>query len=277
MHLFVWGSIIAWFVVVPIINTSFLYVGLIALFRFYVGVSDQVLATATFWFYWPLAAVIALLPTVVFRTIRLDLDPHLVDDVRLKMKMDGKKLFKRFRFKRSTLRREGTITRTGYAFAHEEGFGRIIESGVGFRGMRQERVEEERRKRLEKMGSLSPSISTTPTPVKKHLEPSPVFHETVTAETAETTPIEKVDITDTEETTIKHETDVDVHSTLHSTAKPEKEDLAVKEDLSVTEDVGVKEDMKEARESIPGTVPTGSPEPDIPLQEKSASYEGTNL
>ena len=127
------------------------------------------------------------------------------------------------------------------------------------------------------MGSLSPSISTTPTPVKKHLEPSPVFHETVTAETAETTPIEKVDITDTEETTIKHETDVDVHSTLHSTAKPEKEDLALKEDLSVTEDVGVKEDMKEARESIPGTVPTGSPEPDIPLQEKSASYEGTNL
>ena len=126
MHLFVWGSIIAWFVVVPIINTSFLYVGLIALFRFYVGVSDQVLATATFWFYWPLAAVIALLPTVVFRTIRLDLDPHLVDDVRLKMKMDGKKLFKRFRSKRSTLRREGTITRTGYAFAHEEGTTAIV-------------------------------------------------------------------------------------------------------------------------------------------------------
>lgn len=193
------------------------------------------------------------------------------------MKMDGKKLFKRFRFKRSTLRREGTITRTGYAFAHEEGFGRIIESGVGFRGMRQERVEEERRKRLEKMGSLSPSVSTTPTPVKKLLEPSAVFHETVTTETAETTPIEKVDITDTEETTIKHETDVDIHSTPQSTAKPEKEDLAVKEDLSVTEDVGAKEDMKEACESIPGTVPTGSPEPDIPLQEKSASYEGTNL
>ena len=289
MHLFVWGSIIAWFVVVPLINSTAFYVGFIALFRFYVGVANQVLATATFWFYWPLATVIALLPTVVFRTIRLDLDPHLVDDVRLKMKADGKKLFKRFRFKRSSLHRKGTVTRTGYAFAHEEGFGRIIESGVGFRGMRQDLVEEERRKRLTTIGSRPPSGSTTPVTVKKPLEPSAAFHEAETAGTVETTPNEKVDVT--AETTIEHVTDVDIHSTDQSATELEKEDPGVKEDLgtkdelSVKDDLGVKdddpgakEDVKEFQENLPGTVPlSGSPEPDIPLQEKSASYEGTNL
>ena len=264
MHIFVWGSIIAWFVVIPITSTEAIYN--ITLFRFYPGTAFQVLASATFWFYLPLATVIALLPTVALRVIRLEFYPHMVDDVRLKMKLEGKKLFKRFKQKSLLTRSSRSLKRTGYAFSHQEGFGRLIETGVGFCDMPPpEQVEEQRRQRLSIWMSSPP---TSPTITKTVNEPA-------SAREAESTPVKKVDLADTvsggdESPTIvtQHEIVVNVHSS--SAAQ------------SATEvDQGEKEDTKELVHplvSIPGTVsPTDSPETHVPLQEKSDNYDGTNL
>lgn len=157
MHLFVWGSIISWFVVIPITSTAILY----SSFFLYVGVANQVLSSGLFWFYWPLASVLALLPTITFRTLTLDLRPRLVDDVRLKTSKEGRKLFKRKMFKRKTTKRH-SIKRTGYAFAHQYGFANLIMSGLGF-GMRREQVDKERRERMSTwIGSAPPSRGSTP-------------------------------------------------------------------------------------------------------------------
>ena len=261
MHIFVWGSIIAWFVVIPITSTEAIYN--ITLFRFYPGAAFQVLASATFWFYLPLATVIALLPTVALRIIRLEVYPHLIDDVRLKMKSEGKTLFKRFRQKSLLTRSTRSLKRTGYAFSHQEGFGRIIESGVGFRGMEPEQVEEERRQRFSTWVSSPP---TSPA-IKKTADEAKSAHE------AENTPVTKVDLADTvsdESPSIvtEHEVVVNIHPSSAAQSATEM-------------DQGEKEDTKELIHppvSIPGAVsPTDSPEARVPLQEKSDNYDGTNL
>ena len=162
MHVFVWGSMLSWLVVIPITSSDFLYDLYADLFR-YNGVAYEVLGSATFWFYVPLATIIALAPTVMFRVIKLDLYPRLVDDVRLKMKTDGRRLFKRKTFKRKSVKRT-SVKRSGYAFAHEHGFAKLITSGLGF-GMRQDTVEEERQRRLSAwMATPTTSRATTPSP-----------------------------------------------------------------------------------------------------------------
>ena len=169
MHLFVWGSIISWFVVIPFVGASFLY----GSFFTYTGVANEVLGTAQFWFFWPLASVIALTPTVVFRFMRLDLDPHLVDDVRLKVGKEGKKLFRRRTFKRKVPKHVAkSDKRTGYAFAHEEGFGKLITSGLGF-GMPLHDVEVQHQRRLSLLINASQQGSQrgSPVPVRRQTGP----------------------------------------------------------------------------------------------------------
>ena len=267
MHIFVWGSIVAWFVVIPITSTEAIYN--ITLFRFYPGAAFQVLASATFWFYLPLVTVIALLPTVALRVIRLEFYPHLVDDVRLKMKLEGKKLFKRFKQKSLLTHSPRSLKRkrTGYAFSHQEGFGRLIETGVGFCDMPPpEQVEEQRRQRLSVWMSSPP---TSPPAITK------TVNEAASAREAESTPVKKVDLADTvsdgnESPTVitQQETIVNVHS---SSAAQSATEVGQSE----------KEDLKElvqAPVSIPGAVSsTDSPETHVPLQEKSDNYDGTNL
>ena len=148
MHIFIWGSILSWLVVIPITSVPGLY-GLLNFFE-YLGAAYEVLATGTFWIYLPIATVIALLPTIIFRMVRVDVDPHIVDDVRLVQKKEGRRLFKRpkFHFKPvdSAVTRR-SVKRTGYAYSHTEGFGDMISSGRIF-GMNEEQVADERRRRL---------------------------------------------------------------------------------------------------------------------------------
>ena len=155
MHIFIWGSILSWLVVIPITSVSGLY-GLLDFFE-YLGTAYEVLATGTFWIYLPIATVIALLPTIIFRMVRVDVDPHIVDDVRLVQKKEGRRLFKRpkFHFKPvdSAVTRR-SVKRTGYAYSHTEGFGDMISSGRIF-GMNEEQVADERRRRLSTMLAAS--------------------------------------------------------------------------------------------------------------------------
>lgn len=264
MHIFVWGSIIVWFVVIPITSTEAIYN--ITVFRFYPGAAFQVLASATFWFYLPLATVVALLPTVALRVIRLEFYPHLIDDVRLKMKLEGKRLFKRFRQKSLLSHSTRSLKRTGYAFSHQEGFGRIIENGDCFRGVEPQQVEEERRRRFSNWMSSPP---TSPA-IKKAANEAKSAHE------AESTPVTKVDLADTvsdaNESSPSIVTEREVVVNVHSSSAAQ----------SATDmDQGEKEDTKElvhAPVNIPGAVsPNDGPEAHVPLQEKSDNYDGTNL
>ena len=163
MHLFVWGSILSWLVVIPIAGTGALYDSVPGLFR-YVGVAFEVLSSATFWIYLPIAAVAALAPTIIFRIMRVDIAPHIVDDVRLLQDQQGRKLFKRIRLRHkheATATRPGSVRRTGYAYSHTEGFGDLISSGRIF-GLNEEEVLAEHRRRLSTIISNPTSRAASP-------------------------------------------------------------------------------------------------------------------
>ena len=141
----------------------------------FAGVFYEVFLSSTFWFYWPLATVIALVPTIVFRMLNRDLDPHLVDDVRLKMKKEGRRLFHRAMIRRKLPRititarasTEASLVsvspRSGYAFSHKKGFAELILSGVSF-GLSRDSVVLERSRR---MSTIISSASSTPQLKKK--------------------------------------------------------------------------------------------------------------
>lgn len=139
MHIFVWASIIAWFVVIPFTSLALLYPSLSS----YVGVAYAVLKQPGFWFYIPLVSVMALFPVITYRTLLRDISPTLVDELIMskKVKRSGSK---------GRLNRKSAERRSGYAFSHQKGFGDFIESGRGF-GLPKDQVEAERKERLSKV------------------------------------------------------------------------------------------------------------------------------
>ncbi len=155
MHLFVWGSILIWFVVIPSTSSPFFYSD----FFQYVGVAYEVMSTPNFWFYFPLATVVALAPTMLFRLYNLYRHPTFIDYVRLKEKKEGKKTFLRKKMRSSTSRKSMRIT--GYAFSHQEGFGDLITTGHIF-GLNEGNVTLERSMRQSRIMS-SPVISRAAT------------------------------------------------------------------------------------------------------------------
>jgi phospholipid-translocating ATPase len=153
MHVVVWGSILVWFVVIPVTSTA----AFSGTFFLYGGVAYEVLNTAEFWFYLPITVVAALFPTMVSRLIALYRTPAYVDFVRLKEKKEGKKLFKRKKASRRPVSTYGsTLKRTGYAFSHQKGFGSLIASGHMF-GMNEDAISAERSRRQSVLLSASPS------------------------------------------------------------------------------------------------------------------------
>ena len=166
IHVFIWCSILSWFVVLPITSAEGLF-GLLGLFL-YNGVFYEVVSTANFWFYVPLAAVIALFPVIMVRSFRLDFLPEFVDDVRLKMKKEGRKKFIPKKLQR--FKRRATLRRSGYAFSHQEGFADLITSGKGF-GMEEDVVLQGHRSRLSAMFSASNPSSPLASKKMLHLPP----------------------------------------------------------------------------------------------------------
>ena len=100
------------------------------------GSARNVMSTANFWFTLILTVTILLVPVVAERFYFIDTRPTLTDKVRLKQKISkskaktGELILRRA----STMRRSTrSIGRSGYAFAHQEGFGRLITSGTNMR------------------------------------------------------------------------------------------------------------------------------------------------
>jgi len=144
-HISIWGSIALWFLCTIVSGTSALYrspLGYSVLS--YLGVPFEVLGTGNFYFCCMLILVISLFPVIVFRSIQTELNPTTVDDVRLKLAKEGIKKLKdifslpgKLHFRPhipARLRRDKSKpVRSGYAFAHEGGFGGIITTGLGLR------------------------------------------------------------------------------------------------------------------------------------------------
>ncbi|KAL5481606.1 hypothetical protein EMCRGX_G021801 [Ephydatia muelleri] len=135
-HVFVWGSMIAWFVVILILG-SFLN-----FFSKYTYVAEHVLATPNFWFYAVLACVIGLFPVITYRTLIADLYPtrlHVIrhdksDEIGQEEKPGG-------------IKSRPSVKRSGYAYSHTKGFAKLIVSGRIF-GLSKKAVEQERMSRV---------------------------------------------------------------------------------------------------------------------------------
>ncbi|XP_060085914.1 phospholipid-transporting ATPase ID-like [Ylistrum balloti] len=132
-HFVIWGSIILYFCfILTMYSSVFNYT--------YMGTAYQVFSTANFWLCLLLTITVLLVPVVAYRFYYLDVHPTLSDRTRLKQRMSKSKsrsgdiVMRR----QSTLRRSTRSLRSGYAFAHQQGFGELITSGLNMR----QRVEQ---------------------------------------------------------------------------------------------------------------------------------------
>uniref|UniRef100_A0A1X7U3D1 Phospholipid-transporting ATPase n=1 Tax=Amphimedon queenslandica TaxID=400682 RepID=A0A1X7U3D1_AMPQE len=164
IHIFIWGSILSWWVVPPFLSNVPYFYNFNVLS--YYGVSNEVLASFHFYFYTFLAMALALLPVFFARIILTELFPSLLDDVRLSEdKISSKERAEWFKGhiqralpgkKEELLEEEGRVTpvssgllrhqRSSYAFAHEEGFGSHILTGR-YLGANEKEVHSERTRR----------------------------------------------------------------------------------------------------------------------------------
>ena len=185
MHVLVWGSILIWFVIIPITSTGLFY----STFFRYGGVAYEVLNTADFWFYLPIATVVALFPTIVSRLIALYRNPAYIDFVRLKEKKEGKKLFKRKKIgRRPVSTYGGTLKRSGYAFSHQEGYADLISTGHIF-GMDSDHVQAEHFRRRSVLFSKSPSRTGTEAPTLSSDKPASITTAAIAAAASLTTAV----------------------------------------------------------------------------------------
>lgn len=124
-HVVIWGSVAFYFAMTLFINSNF--VG-----NQYLGCLRMTLSTGHFWFTLFLTLAILLIPMIAIRFYNVSVNPTLSDRCRLKQRLSRLKTRpiepSQFR-RRSSVRRSRRSIRSGYAFAHQEGFGRLITSG----------------------------------------------------------------------------------------------------------------------------------------------------
>jgi len=124
-HFVIWGSILFYF--------GFTFAFYSELFDYtYLGTAVNVMGTATFWLTVVLTVTILLVPVAASRFYRSMTRPTLADRIRLKQRIMTKSKSKSVDLilrHASTRRSQRSFSRSGYAFAHEEGFGELITTG----------------------------------------------------------------------------------------------------------------------------------------------------
>ncbi|XP_018319213.1 probable phospholipid-transporting ATPase IM isoform X3 [Agrilus planipennis] len=96
----------------------------------YVGSLTRAMSEATFWFTAVLTVTMAIVPVLAWRFYFIDVKPTLSDCIRLKQRMAQMRSRQSQDVLRTpSARRARRSIRSGYAFAHQEGFGRLITSG----------------------------------------------------------------------------------------------------------------------------------------------------
>ncbi|ESO89585.1 hypothetical protein LOTGIDRAFT_124920, partial [Lottia gigantea] len=135
-HFVIWGSIIYFFCFILAFYSD-------GIGYSYVGVALSVFSSPNFWLCLLLTCTVLLVPTVAYRFYQTNITPNLADKVRLQQRM--KKTKSRSRDlnirRQSTMRRSTRSIRSGYAFAHQEGFGELITSGINMRDRAQDRTK----------------------------------------------------------------------------------------------------------------------------------------
>lgn len=142
-HVFVWGSLGLYFSIMFALHNHTLFKIFPNQFHF-VGSAQRTLLQPVVWLTIALATAICIVPVLAFRFLKLDLKPQLSDTVRYtqlvrqkKRKLAGRSAVGNWRGASSMS--EGRIgprsgsRRSGYAFAHQEGFGELITSGKNMR------------------------------------------------------------------------------------------------------------------------------------------------
>lgn len=123
-HLTIWGSIVFYYCFMLILYIP----GLGYEFQ---GAGMVVFSSGIFWFTLLLTTVILILPVLAYRFFMLDVQPSLSDRIRLKQRLEkteGTPV--EVTVHRALSRQQSRTARSGYAFAHEGGFGQLITSGL---------------------------------------------------------------------------------------------------------------------------------------------------
>lgn len=90
----------------------------------------QAMSEATFWFTAVISCIMLVIPVLSWRFFFIDVRPTLSDRVRLKQRLAQMRSRQSQDILRTpSTRRTRRSLRSGYAFAHQEGFGRLITSG----------------------------------------------------------------------------------------------------------------------------------------------------
>ncbi|XP_065342127.1 phospholipid-transporting ATPase ID isoform X3 [Cloeon dipterum] len=121
-HFTIWGSLCIYFAFTFI--TNYVFGGS------YVGSLSKAMIEPTFWFTTILTVTLLIVPVLAWRFYFVDVKPTLSDRVRLKQRLESLRSRQSQDILRTpSARRTRRSIRSGYAFAHQEGFGRLITSG----------------------------------------------------------------------------------------------------------------------------------------------------
>ncbi|XP_007904418.1 phospholipid-transporting ATPase ID isoform X1 [Callorhinchus milii] len=128
-HFFIWGSVAIYFCILFAMHSN----GLFELFQNqfpFVGNARNSLIQFSVWLIIMLTTVVCIMPVVAFRFLVVDLKPTLSDKVRYMQRARRKQ---RPRLHRMRKVHRNSSRRSGYAFAHQEGYGELITSGKNMR------------------------------------------------------------------------------------------------------------------------------------------------
>ncbi|XP_047453988.1 phospholipid-transporting ATPase ID [Mugil cephalus] len=142
-HVFVWGSLGSYFTIMFALHSQTLFRIFPNQFHF-VGSAQSTLLQPVVWLTIALATAICIVPVLAFRFLKLDLKPQLSDTVRYTQLVRQKRRKPLGRSIGGAWRGVGGVSegrlgarsgsrRSGYAFAHQEGFGELITSGKNMR------------------------------------------------------------------------------------------------------------------------------------------------
>ncbi|KAL1516456.1 hypothetical protein ABEB36_000367 [Hypothenemus hampei] len=121
-HIMIWGSLAFYFIADNFYN--YVFKGP------YVGALAKAMGGANFWFTTILIVIMCILPVLAYRFYFINVYPTLSDRVRLKQRLAQVRSRQSQDVLRTpSARRARRSIRSGYAFAHQEGFGRLITSG----------------------------------------------------------------------------------------------------------------------------------------------------
>ncbi|XP_058150160.1 probable phospholipid-transporting ATPase IM [Dasypus novemcinctus] len=128
-HIFIWGSIATYFSILFAMHSKGIFHIFPNQFPF-VGNARHSLTEKFIWLVVLLTTVASVMPVVAFRFLKVDLYPSPSDQLRQWQKAQKKSRPPRSRRPQA---RRSSSRRSGYAFAHQEGYGELITSGKNMR------------------------------------------------------------------------------------------------------------------------------------------------